>query len=138
MVWSPKTKAKRNLLNDLLWRKSTFNKHIPIEFIENSREEHRSSYDTSTYLYNSEESGPDTIQYSSIRTIIFGHQWQSISSNHHCHEHIRNVCQKNWHIWKIWFFHSKFQRFLLWPLMMINSMCSACNIILSRTRFIMM
>ena len=25
MVWSPKTKAKRNLLNDFIWRKSTFN-----------------------------------------------------------------------------------------------------------------
>ena len=27
MVWSPKTKAKRNLLNDFIWRKNTFNVH---------------------------------------------------------------------------------------------------------------
>ena len=28
MVWSPKTKAKRNLVNDLIWRKNTLNINI--------------------------------------------------------------------------------------------------------------
>ena len=31
MVWSPKTKAKRNLLNDFIWQKSTFT--IPVYII---------------------------------------------------------------------------------------------------------
>ena len=31
MVWSPKTKAKWNLLNNFIWRKSTFNVQLGID-----------------------------------------------------------------------------------------------------------
>ena len=44
MVWTPKTKAKRNLLNDFIWQKSTFRFSISIAIGEKTKRALLSKY----------------------------------------------------------------------------------------------